>query len=155
MRLDAPPPAALMFAPAAVKCRDTACVIEHRFNQLAWLAGDCLVAVDVSTTTLYAKLMRLLEPRTEASQHRSVVFKPSARRRAGVPVGVSVSPVIPFLNEPELERMFGPARDAGAGSAFSIVLRLRGDPLCQQWLDRHMPIAHHGPRAGDARRALF
>jgi DNA repair photolyase len=49
---------------------------------------------------------------------------------------VSVSPVIPFLNEPELERVLQAARDAGADSAFSIVLRLPWEvnPLFQHWL---------------------
>ena len=42
----------------------------------------------------------------------------------GVPVGVSVSPVIPFLNEPEIERILEAVAAAGASSAFSIPLRL-------------------------------
>ena len=60
---------------------------------------------------------------------------------AGVPVGVSVSPVIPFINEPELERILEAARDAGATSAFSIVLRLPWEvnPLFQHWLEQHFP----------------
>ena len=58
-----------------------------------------------------------------------------------MPVGVSVSPVIPFLNEPELERILEAAREAGAVSAFSIVLRLPWEvnPLFQQWLQDHVP----------------
>ncbi len=58
-----------------------------------------------------------------------------------VAVGVSVSPVIPFLNEPELERILEAAREAGASSAFSIVLRLPWEvnPLFQQWLEQHVP----------------
>ena len=60
---------------------------------------------------------------------------------AGVPVGVSVSPVIPFLNEPELERILEAAAAAGASRAFSIVLRLPWEvnPLFQQWLQQHYP----------------
>jgi DNA repair photolyase len=56
-------------------------------------------------------------------------------------VGVSVSPVIPFLNEPEVEKVLQAARDAGASSAFSIVLRLPWEvnPLFQQWLEQHVP----------------
>ena len=56
-------------------------------------------------------------------------------------MGVSVSPVIPFLNEPELERIVDAARDAGATSAFSIVIRLPWEvnPLFQQWLVQHFP----------------
>ncbi len=61
--------------------------------------------------------------------------------RAGVPVGVSVSPVIPFLNEPELERILDAAAAAGASRAFSVVLRLPWEvsPLFQQWLEQHFP----------------
>ena len=49
--------------------------------------------------------------------------------------------MIPFLNEPELERILEAARDAGARSAFSIVLRLPWEvnPLFQQWLQQHVP----------------
>jgi DNA repair photolyase len=49
--------------------------------------------------------------------------------------------VIPFLNEPELERILQAARDAGASSAFSIVLRLPWEvnPRFQQWLEQHVP----------------
>ena len=54
---------------------------------------------------------------------------------------MSVSPVIPFLNEPELERILEAAREAGATSAFSIVLRLPWEvnPLFQHWLQQHVP----------------
>jgi DNA repair photolyase len=54
---------------------------------------------------------------------------------------VSVSPVIPFLNEPELERILEQARDAGARRAFSIVLRLPWEvnPIFQRWLAEHVP----------------
>ena len=56
-------------------------------------------------------------------------------------VRVSVSSVIPFLNEPEIERILDAARDAGASSAFSIVIRLpwKVNPLFQQWLAQHFP----------------
>jgi DNA repair photolyase len=61
--------------------------------------------------------------------------------RAGIPVGVSMSPVIPFLNEPEIERVLEAARDAGATSAFGVVLRLPWEvnPLFQDWLQKHVP----------------
>ena len=60
---------------------------------------------------------------------------------AGVPVGVSVSPVIPFINEPELEKVLAAAAQAGATRAFSIVLRLPWElaPMFRQWLDLHYP----------------
>jgi len=58
-----------------------------------------------------------------------------------VPVGVSVSPVIPFINEPEMERILEAAAEAGARSAFAIVLRLPWEvnPIFQHWLDEHFP----------------
>jgi DNA repair photolyase len=54
---------------------------------------------------------------------------------------VSVSPVIPFINEPELERLLEAAHEAGASAAFSIPLRLPWEvnPLFQDWLARHFP----------------
>ena len=55
--------------------------------------------------------------------------------------GVSISPLIPFINEPELERVLQAAADAGATSAFGIVLRLPWEvnPIFQQWLAQHFP----------------
>ncbi|MBC7685486.1 MAG: radical SAM protein, partial [Bdellovibrionales bacterium] len=60
---------------------------------------------------------------------------------AGIPVRVSVSPVIPFVTEPELERVLEAARGAGAVSADYVVLRLPWEvnPLFQQWLEAHFP----------------
>ena len=54
---------------------------------------------------------------------------------------MSVSPVIPFVNEPELERVLAAAADAGASCAFSIVLRppWEVNPLFQTWLAEHFP----------------
>ena len=103
------------------------------------MAKQRLVAVYVSITTLDGALARTLEPRAASPQRRLRTIE--ALARAGVPVGVSVSPVIPFLNEPELERILAAAREAGASSAFSIVLRLPWEvnPLFQQWLDQHVP----------------
>ena len=50
--------------------------------------------------------------------------------------------MIPFLNEPELERILTAARDAGATRAFSIPLRLPWEvaPLFEQWLQQHFPL---------------
>ena len=53
-----------------------------------------------------------MEPRAAAPHRRLRTIETLAK--AGVPVGVSVSPMIPFLNEPELERILEAARDAGA-----------------------------------------
>jgi DNA repair photolyase len=80
-----------------------------------------------------------MEPRAAAPHRRLQTVRRLAE--AGVPVGVSVSPVIPFINEPELEQVLEAAKDVGASRAFSIVLRLPWEvnPLFQQWLEQHFP----------------
>ena len=113
--------------------------IERDLDLVAPMATRGLAAVYVSVTSLDAGLSRILEPRAASPQRRLQTIKTLAD--AGVPVGVSVSPVIPFINEPELERILEAAADAGATSAFSVVLRLPWEvnPLFQQWLDQHFP----------------
>ncbi len=114
-------------------------LVERDIDLIAPMAAERLAAVYVSITTLDPQLARTLEPRAAAPFRRLQTIE--ALARAGIPVGVSVSPVIPFLNEPELERILKAARDAGARSAFSIVLRLPWEvnPLFQQWLQQHVP----------------
>ncbi len=113
--------------------------VERDIDLIAPMAGQRMAAVYVSITTLDAELARKLEPRAASPQRRLRTIETLSR--AGIPVGVSVSPVIPFLNEPEVERILQAARDAGASSAFSIVLRLPWEvnPLFQQWLQQHVP----------------
>lgn len=114
-------------------------LVERDLDLIAPMAARRMAAVYVSITTLDPSLARVLEPRAAAPARRLRTLETLSR--AGVPVGVSVSPVIPFLNEPELERILQAARDAGATSAFSIVLRLPWEvnPLFQQWLQQHFP----------------
>ena len=113
--------------------------IERDLDLIVPMAQRRLVAVYISVTSLDAGLARILEPRAAAPQRRLRTIEVLAR--AGVPVGVSVSPIIPFINEPELERILEAAANAGASAAFSIVLRLPWEvnPLFQQWLEQHFP----------------
>jgi DNA repair photolyase len=113
--------------------------VERDLDLIAPMAAQRLAAVYVSVTTLDPQLARVLEPRAAAPDRRLRTIR--ALADAGVPVGVSVSPVIPFLNEPELERILEAAHEAGARSAFSIVLRLPWEvnPLFQHWLQQHVP----------------
>ncbi len=113
--------------------------IERDLDLIAPMAADRLAAAYVSITTLDPALARVLEPRAASPARRLQTIRRLAE--AGVPVGVSVSPVIPFINEPELERILEAAREAGARSAFSIVIRLPWEvnPLFQQWLQQHFP----------------
>lgn len=113
--------------------------IERELDLIAPMAAQGLVSVYLSVTTLDNDLARILEPRAAAPARRLRTIKTLAE--AGVPVGVSVSPIIPFINEPELERILEAAAQAGASSAFSIPVRLPWEvnPLFQDWLARHFP----------------
>ncbi len=113
--------------------------IERDLDLIAPMAERRLAAVYVSLTTLDPALARILEPRAAAPQRRLATI--AALARAGVPVGVSMSPVIPFINEPEIERVVEAAAAAGATTGFSIVLRLPWEvnPIFQQWLAEHFP----------------
>jgi DNA repair photolyase len=114
-------------------------LVERDIDLIAPMAAERMAAVYVSITTLDPALARVMEPRAAAPHRRLRTIE--ALAKAGVPVGVSVSPVIPFLNEPELERVLEAAANAGATSAFSVVLRLPWEvnPLFQQWLEQHFP----------------
>jgi DNA repair photolyase len=114
-------------------------LVERDIDLIAPMAQQGMAAVYVSLTTLSADLARKLEPRAAAPHRRLRTIETLAR--AGIPVGVSVSPIIPFLNEPELERILQAAKDAGATSAFSVVLRLPWEvnPIFQNWLQTHVP----------------
>jgi DNA repair photolyase len=113
--------------------------VERDLDLVAPMAKRGLAAVYLSITSLDPALARILEPRAAAPHRRLRTVETLAR--AGVPVGVSVSPIIPFINEPEIERILEAAAAAGASSAFGIVLRLPWEvnPIFQRWLERHFP----------------
>jgi DNA repair photolyase len=112
--------------------------VERDLDLIAPMAARNLAAVYVTITTLDAKLARILEPRAAAPHRRLRTIE--ALARAGIPVGVSVAPQIPFINE-DMEQVLEAARAAGARSAFYTVLRLPWElnPLFQQWLQQHYP----------------
>ena len=113
--------------------------VERDLDLIGPMAAQGLAAIYVSVTSLDGSLARILEPRAAAPSRRLRTIE--ALARAGVPVGVSVSPIIPFINEPEIERILEAAAQAGATTAFGIVLRLPWEvnPLFQQWLQDHFP----------------
>ncbi|WP_377152732.1 PA0069 family radical SAM protein [Roseateles sp. UC29_93] len=113
--------------------------IERDLDLIVPMALRRQVSVYLSVTSLDPALSRILEPRAASPQRRLQTIRTLAE--AGVPVGVSVSPVIPFLNEPELERILEAAAEAGATKAFSIPLRLPWEvaPLFHDWLRLHQP----------------
>ena len=112
--------------------------IERDIDLLAPMADRQQAGVVVTVTTLDPVLARRLEPRAPAPWRRLRTIRTLAE--AGIPVGVSVSPQIPFLND-DMEQVLEAARDAGARSAFYVVLRLPWElaPLWRQWLQLHYP----------------
>src|SRR5690606_2216298 len=106
---------------------------------LEQMAGENLVHVFLSVTTLDPDLARVMEPRTSI---------PTARLRAvkvlselGVPVGVMTAPIIPGLNDSEVPQLLEAARAAGAKTASYTMLRLplTVEPVFLEWLQRTHP----------------
>jgi DNA repair photolyase len=116
-----------------------ASLIERDLDLLVPMAQQELTAAFISVTTLDHDLSRTLEPRAAAPARRLRTIETLAR--AGVPVCVNVAPVIPFVNEPEIERVLEAAAAAGASGAFYTVLRLPWEvaPLFREWLRAHYP----------------
>jgi DNA repair photolyase len=114
-------------------------LIERDIDILAAMAKRRQAAAAITLTTLDPVLARSLEPRAATPARRLRTIR--ALTDAGIPVGVSIAPVIPFVTEPELERLLEAVAEAGAISASYIVLRLPWEvsPLFQQWLEAHFP----------------
>ncbi len=103
------------------------------------MAARRLARVYVSVTTLDAALARRMEPRAATPARRLHAVAELAR--AGVPTGVMCAPVIPGLNDPEIERIIEAAARAGARHAGYVLLRLPHElrALFEDWLHTHFP----------------
>jgi DNA repair photolyase len=114
-------------------------LIARDLDHLAELARFGAVAVSVSITTLDGELARRMEPR--ASHPRERLRAVERLAAAGVPVSVSVAPVVPGLTDHEIPAILEAAAAAGARSASFILLRLPGAvaDLFDDWLRRHFP----------------
>ena len=114
-------------------------LIERDIDLLAPMAAKGQACAAITLTTLDSEISRTLEPRAAAPARRLRTIR--TLTEAGIPVSVSVAPIIPFVTEPEIERILEAARDAGAVSAHYTVLRLpfEVNPLFQQWLEAHFP----------------
>ena len=129
----------------ALACRHPVAIVTKSarvtrdIDLLQQLAALDLVRVFVSLTSLDASLQRTLEPRASAPQARLRAIE--ALDRAGIPVGVLASPMIPAINDDELEAILEAARAAGARSAGWILLRLPREvgPLFEDWLTAWKP----------------
>ena len=114
-------------------------MILRDLDLLSELARQRLVAVMISLTTLDDELKRILEPRAAAPKARLRAIR--VMRGAGIPVGVLCSPMIPMINDSELESLLSEAHAAGAQSAAYMMLRLPLEvaPLFEEWLAAHYP----------------
>ena len=106
---------------------------------LSRMAAKGLAKVAISVTSLDRKLARAMEPRAPTPGLRLKAIRDL--KAAGVPVSVMVAPVIPALNDHEVERILDSARAAGAEEAGFILLRLPREvsPLFRDWLLQHYP----------------
>jgi len=107
---------------------------------LARMAARGLVRVWLSITTLDPVLARRMEPRAATPARRLAAI--SGLAAAGVPVGVLAAPMIPGLNDCDLERILEVARAAGARDAGYVLLRLPGEvqQMFETWLHQHYPL---------------
>lgn len=114
-------------------------LIERDIDLLAPMAEKRLVFADITIATLDTDIARTLEPRAATPSRRLRTIRELSA--AGIVVGVSVAPTIPFITEPDLERILEAAQEAGARYASYVVLRLPWEvrPLFLEWLEAHYP----------------
>ncbi len=114
-------------------------LIERDIDILADLARQGLVAVYVSITSLDNTLSSKLEPRASAPWRRLKTLRTLAD--AGIPVGVLVAPVIPFITDEHLEHIVSEAARAGAAYGNYTVIRLPYEvkDIFEAWLHAHYP----------------
>ena len=114
-------------------------LVARDIDLLAAMARDKLCSVAISVTTVDSDLKRRLEPRAATLAARLGAMR--ALSDAGVPVTVLNAPIIPALNDADMERILELAEDAGATSAAYILLRLPLEvrELFHDWLYLHYP----------------
>lgn len=115
-------------------------LIERDLDLIAEMAKLDLIHAAVSITTLDDKLNRALEPRAAAPGRRLKVMENLSR--AGAPVTALVAPLIPAVNDAEIENILKAAAAAGATAAGYVVLRLPHElkQVFSDWLDAHLPL---------------
>ena len=106
---------------------------------LARMAAKNLAQVHLSITTLDPVLARAMEPRAASPARRLAAISDLAQ--LGIPAGVLASPMIPGVNDAELETILETAAKAGATSAYSLLLRLPHElgQLFTDWLNQYLP----------------
>lgn len=114
-------------------------LVERDIDLFQQAAALGLVRVMVSLSTLDASLARRMDPRAASPRRRLAVI--DAMKAAGVPVGVLCAPIIPALNDGDLETLLEQAHARGADVAAYGLLRLPLEvaPLVEEWLETHYP----------------
>jgi DNA repair photolyase len=114
-------------------------LVTRDIDILSRMAEQGLAKVALSVTTLDRKLARTMEPRAATPPKRLEAMR--ALSDAGIPVSVMIGPVIPAVNDSEIERILDSAHAAGAREAGYIILRLplEVSPIFKDWLLRNYP----------------
>jgi len=114
-------------------------MVERDLDLLAPMAKQNLVQVFFSVTSMDNLLSSKMEPRASAPHRRIAAIR--RLHEAGVPVGVFVAPIIPMINDRDLEAVLEAAREAGASSASYTIVRLPHElkDLFREWLAVHFP----------------
>src|SRR5256714_1535698 len=114
-------------------------LVQRDIDILADMAREKLAVVTISVTTLDRELARKMEPRAATPERRLETI--AALTAAGIPTGVLSAPMIPALNDREMEAILARARDAGASVAGYTLLRLPLElkALFKEWLETHQP----------------
>ena len=125
-------------------CNPVAIITKNRLvtrdiDLLRELAACNAAAVNISVTSLDAKLQHVLEPRTSPPSARIETIQ--QLRSAGIPAGVMVAPIIPGLTDHEVPRILEACSQAGAQFAGYTIVRLPWAvaPLFEHWLEEHFP----------------
>jgi len=114
-------------------------LITRDVDILSAMAADNLISVGISLTTLDANLARTMEPRATTPTKRLQTMRDLSD--AGIPVAVLAAPMVPTLNDHELEAILQASAEAGATAATYILLRLPLElkGLFAEWLNVHAP----------------
>ncbi|WP_156612555.1 PA0069 family radical SAM protein [Paramagnetospirillum marisnigri] len=114
-------------------------LITRDIDLLAPMAAKGLVLAAISVTTLDARLHGLLEPRASSPARRLDTIRRLSQ--AGIPTMVMAAPMIPRVNDHELEHILEAAKAAGATAAAYTLLRLPREvkDLFADWLEAHFP----------------
>ncbi len=115
-------------------------LVERDIDLLRPLADVDAVQVFISITTLDTTLARRLEPRAASPRRRLATLR--ALAAAGVRCGVMIAPIIPALNDSELEAILQAVAETGSQHAGYVMVRLPREvnPLFQAWLAQHYPL---------------